>query len=189
MAKGELALLEKVQNVLAAPGKFYDGVKGEEGLSKAFIYYSILLAVSLVLTQAVSTVMGAPLSKITVIGVVAAWLLVNGLNFVIVAIVHVFVYLLGGKAGYGATYRAMSYASTPMYLLNWIPIVGLAGALWSLYLDIKGIAVLQNMSTGRAAAAVLIPLVILLIIALVLFAAALAAILGSGGLVRPSPVL
>jgi hypothetical protein len=70
------------------------------------------------------------------------------------------------------TVKSIMYGSTPGLLLGWIPIVSFIGGIWAIVIDILGIKELQEMSTGRAVAAVVIAFVILIVIVAVLILAA-----------------
>ena len=121
-------------------------------------------------------------------GAVIGYIATIVLTFVGVAIVHIFVLLLGGKGSYSDTYKALVYASTPSTLLGWIPLVGIVFGLYSLYLSIKGISKLHNISMMRAFLAVIGIILIILIIVIImaaiayaLFASIFASMLGSSG--------
>lgn len=76
-------------------------------------------------------------------------------------IVHVSLLLLGaGRGGFGATARVQSYASASA-LLQIIPLVGgMVAVVWSLVIQIVGLASAHGTSGGRTAAAVLLPLLL-----------------------------
>ncbi len=59
------------------------------------------------------------------------------------------------------------YASTPFFLLGWIPYIAAIGVIWYLVLLILGLAEMQDMSVGEAAMAVVVPLLLLLIGAII----------------------
>lgn len=86
------------------------------------------------------------------------------------AILHIGVYIAGGKKGFDQTLRIIMYGSTPI-LLGWIPIIGIIAGIWSLILQTLGIRQLHEITTGRAILAVLIPLVISGLLTVVLFGA------------------
>ena len=70
---------------------------------------------------------------------------------------HIWVYLFGGRKGFAETVKALMYGSTPSMLISWIPVVGtIIGGIWSLILSILAVKELQEISTGRALAAVVI---------------------------------
>ncbi|MEN6609679.1 MAG: YIP1 family protein [Methanoregulaceae archaeon] len=77
--------------------------------------------------------------------------------FVLGGWLHIWVYLLGGKKGYVQTVKALMLGSTPSMLIGWIPIIGtVIGGIWSFILAILGVRELQEISTGRAIAAIVI---------------------------------
>jgi len=82
---------------------------------------------------------------------------------------HIWVYLCGGRKGFGQTIKAMAYGSTPSLLLGWLPFIGVIFSIWSIVVSIIGIRQLHEISTGRAVlayllGAIIIPLIIALII-------------------------
>jgi len=81
-----------------------------------------------------------------------------------------FVWLLGGRKDYFQTLKALIYGSTPGLLISWIPIIGFIGTLWTLILVTFGIQELQEMSTGRAVAAVILAIVIIMSIIILIAA-------------------
>jgi hypothetical protein len=103
------------------------------------------------------------------------------------AIYHLFVYLLGGKEGYRKTLAALEYgtAVSPINsLFSFIPLLGslisLILGIYTLYIEIKAIENFQNMSTGRAALALLLPLAIFVVVMIGLFILFIAILAGSG---------
>ncbi len=101
--------------------------------------------------------------------VIASWLLsilVLTLTLAVVfgLVLHVFVYLVGGRKGLWQTEKSVFYSLTPMFVLGWIPVIGFTvGGIWSLVLGIIGIRELHGLGDTKAAIA--------MILALVLFAA------------------
>ena len=90
------------------------------------------------------------------------------------AILHLFCMLFGvAKNGYFATLRVLAYAGATS-IVGLLPCLGVVASLYSLVLVVLGLSSVQESSLGRAAAAVLAPLV------LVCCCAAGVAILGAG---------
>jgi hypothetical protein len=74
---------------------------------------------------------------------------------------HLFLFLVGGaKRGFMATFRVQCYAgATLMFAV--VPVCGsLVGLVWSLVLAVIGLSAAHGISTGKAAAAVLLPLLL-----------------------------
>jgi hypothetical protein len=81
--------------------------------------------------------------------------------FIWAAIVHLFLMMVGGaNSGFGATVRVMSYATTAQ-LAQIVPLCGgMIGAVWAIVLEIIGLAQAHRTTQGKAALAVLLPLVL-----------------------------
>jgi len=65
-------------------------------------------------------------------------------------------------------------------LVYWIPFVGWAASLYSIYLAIVGIREVHNSSTGRATIIVLIPAVVVLLLVLATIVLGIFATVSSG---------
>jgi hypothetical protein len=103
--------------------------------------------------------------------------------FVIAGMLHLFLLLVrGAKAGFEATFRVVSYSVSP-FLFMVIPFCGmLITALWAMFVVIIGLREAHETSGGKAAFAVLLPLIFCCgVVALlaVIFMGAIAASLGS----------
>lgn len=107
------------------------------------------------------------------------------LVFIWSGILHVVLWVVGGaKEGFEATVRVSCYALGSTSVFYWIPLCGgLVAVIWSLVIQIIGLSRAHEISGGRAAAAVLVPLglcCVAIVLVAVLFAGAIAAGLGSG---------
>jgi hypothetical protein len=113
-------------------------------------------------------------------------------SFIGVGILHLLAMIFGGKAKFGQYYGVLGIGA----LISWIsviPIIGvflsmLAG-LWMIVMAIVITKTVHQLSTGKAAAVVLIPVAIVMIISFVLAAmfVALLAAAGMGGLMGSIP--
>ncbi len=176
----EIGFGEKVKGFLLSPVETFQKVKDEDlgPLMKYFVIltliFSILMAVIMIgLSSAMLSLLpvklpfmaGAAAGGLTAVVTFITLLisLLIGL-FIIAAIVHIFVYLLGGKKGYTQTVKAMGYGMTPSLLLGWIPFIGIIVSIWALIVEIIGVRELQEMSTGKAVLAVILPGIIIGII-------------------------
>lgn len=118
-----------------------------------------------------------------VVTIILAPIIITIVLFIWSAIVHLFLNLVGGTsastAGYEGTFRAISYAQVAS-LAQIVPIVGgLIAFVWAIVLQVIGLSTLHKTTGGKAAAGVLIPIVlccICVIAVLVLFVGSLAAI-------------
>jgi hypothetical protein len=92
--------------------------------------------------------------------------------FLTALVTHLLVILVvgPGHAGFGATFRIISYSSVTS-LLGWIPFIGWLFALYRLYLATVGIREMHSTTTGRALLVVLLPAILILVLVLVLVGA------------------
>ncbi len=170
-----IGVAEKVKGFFLKPSAMFQATR-TESLSSAFQYYVILLIIFSVLLFIVVAVastaipaitsgllpvrFGAGLSLFLVFSLFVIQLygiFLSGLTY------HVFVILFGGRQGVVQTIKTVMYASTPHFILGWIPIISIVGAVWTLILIIIGIRENQEMPLGRAVLVLIVPLVLGLI--------------------------
>ena len=96
-------------------------------------------------------------------------------EFIYVGVIYVIARLLGGNGGYVTLLYFASLYAPVVALLGSIPLVSILVGLYSIYLFVIAVKESQNISTGRAAVAVFIPLVLLIL--MIVFAAVLVAVL------------
>jgi hypothetical protein len=106
--------------------------------------------------------------------------------FIWSAILHVVLWIVGGaKEGFEATARVVSYSAGSTYPFQLIPVCGgFVGGIWSLVLQIIGLSKAHDISPGRAALAVLLPLALCCVVGVVLialFAGVILATIRGGG--------
>ena len=202
---GDIEFVEKMKGFLLKPVDTFQKVK-EETLSESLKYFLVLILMysalsAVVITAMRHTIWGSTLFSIykslPVVGPIFesgsgtttaltffVIFLVGGFIgiFIGAAIVHLGVLLFGGKKGYTHTVNALIYGSTPSYVFGWIPFVMLIIWIWSFILEILGIRELQEMSTGKAVAAVLVPIVIVMIVVMVVLVGATTCFYVSGEL-------
>jgi hypothetical protein len=106
--------------------------------------------------------------------------------FVSAAIYHVMLLLLGSaRQPFEATMRVVAYSMGSTSLLQVIPVCGrVFAAVWAIVANIIGLAQTHEISTGKAAAAVLVPILVCCVLTALFYAALLAVLLGAafGGL-------
>jgi hypothetical protein len=101
--------------------------------------------------------------------------------FIAAVIFHLFLMLVGGaNSGFGATVRVICYSGT-VQILQVVPLCGgFIAAIWAIVLYILGFAKAHRTTTGKAALAVLLPMVLccacVTVIAIAFGAAIMAAI-------------
>ena len=168
-----LSFTEKVKKVMTSPTEFFEKIKGEEGIGEAFKYYIIFSLIYNLLfgTLTVFGLSGVPIEGMgpfAVLGIflpIVSFILSLFSVFIITGIIHVFAMVFVGKGDYSATFKAMAYGATPSLLFGWLPFVGPIFSIYSLYLQLKGISALHQVSMGRAFLIIfLIPLIIVIIL-------------------------
>jgi len=103
-------------------------------------------------------------------------------------LVHLFLYILGGaREGYQASFRVVSYSSITS-VFNAVPFVGILASLWGLVLTVIGLRETHKTTTGKAAAAVAIPLVIAVVLAVVFGITSLLSMAKLGSASRGGPL-
>ncbi|MBI4018804.1 MAG: YIP1 family protein [Candidatus Aenigmarchaeota archaeon] len=175
-----ITLIDKIKLVLTNPDKFFVSVKKEEGYGEVIKYTAVLSIVGSLLGMSISSL----IASFDIVAIILTSLIVPVffiiIQFIAAAITHILVILAGGKNGYSQTLKAGMYATTPVYLVGFLPLVSIIAALYSIYLNIKGLSVLQNISMGRAAAVILVPLLLAMVAVLALVGTVIFAILAAG---------
>ena len=148
----------KAKGFLLEPTKAFSK-EGKTSFGDAFKYVLIIAVVLAVLNGIIIGVFGGPVAFVTTlvgtyIGAVIG-LLIGGI------VLHIFAYIFGARKGIEQTMKVAFYGGTPGLLLGWIPIIGWIIGLYGIVLEVIGLKKLQNMSTGAAVAAVLLPIIIL----------------------------
>ncbi len=176
-------LLEKVKGFLAEPIRLFD-VSKDEKLEEAVKYYmliaavfSLLLSIVIALIYSIVTPMVGKYISLESGGIVEifsnffmSFILMLIFVFVWGAILHGMAYILGGRWEITRTIRVAMYSSTPLILLGWMPIFGILGWIWAGTLNVVGLHRYQDLSEGKAIAAVLIPVILIIIIAIAVLA-------------------
>jgi hypothetical protein len=201
--------IEKVKGFLLEPSKTFDSLK-EEPLEEAVKYYAIIATVysaflALLLAFAgnlVGTLMGFRFRGFffgnlgmmmgTGAGIGAAIILFVKFMIILIAgafiggaILHIFVYIVGGRRGIAQTIKAGMYGSTPSLLFGWIPIIGFIAIIWSLVAEIIGVRQLHELTTGKAILAVILPIILTIVLAVIVLALFTFDIHTGGGAVSP----
>lgn len=187
-------IVEKVRGFLMAPAESFRRSRGDS-VGAAFRYFAVLLVGYTILSAIVAVSLGmyafndmiAQLAQTGMVGAalaealgnmgsfVAAMMIFSVYLFFVIALfgiflkglaLHVFVLLFGGEKGPEQTLKTTMYATTPYFLLGWIPYVSLIGAIWYLVLLIIGIRETQEIDMGKAVLVVILPIILILILAL-----------------------
>lgn len=186
------------KKVLTQPSEFFESEDKRDGFgfSLKFAAVNLLIAgllssLSIVAFGSMGAMLGET-SNTLGIGLLAAIALVAtpivGLIGLMISsgLIHIFVALLGGENGYSETLSVMGYATAIQPItaaFSFIPILGslvnLAVGLYAVFIQAKGLENFQEMSLGRAIAAVLLPvLVIIAIVVAIVFVVVAGALAG-----------
>ena len=176
---------EKMKGLLLEPSKTFDALK-EEPLVGAVKYYICIAVIysaifalmlgfagslfgsmmgfgNLGMMMGAGVGIGAAITFFVVFMIMAiAGAFIGG------AILHIFVYIAGGRKGMTQTIKAGMYGSTASLLFGWLPIINIIAGIWSLVTEIIGIRQLHEITTERAILALVLPLIITFILAMVL---------------------
>lgn len=178
------ALVETTQNVLMRPSSFFASMPVTGGIGGPLLYGIVVGTLGVIVAalygEVFQVLMGSTFAGLAgnselrrvmpflmggvglVLQVVFAPIFVILGLFVVTAIVHVFLLMLGGAArGFEATFRVMCYAAATS-VIRVIPLCGdFIVAVYFLVVAIIGLAAAHGIGKGTAAAAVLLPLVVL----------------------------
>lgn len=102
--------------------------------------------------QAQSSLLGLILSPVIVVVVL----------FIFSGIYHLMLMIVGGATrGFESTFRAVAYSTGSASLFQIVPLCGsIAGGIWTIVITIIGLREMHKTSTGKAVAAVLLPVVL-----------------------------
>lgn len=177
-------IVERIKGFIIDPIETFRSAKSDD-LGEALKYFIVILAIGAVLSgllvmagvnlygdlagMGIGTGIAAGISMII-------WMFIVGFIGLFIAslIFHLFVVILIGGNGLEQTVKAVAYGATPSMLLGWVPIINFITPFWALALYIIGIRELHDTTTGRAAAAVLLPLILLFVLAIILTTALVA---------------
>ncbi|MDQ7782536.1 MAG: YIP1 family protein [Desulfomonilaceae bacterium] len=158
------AFIQTATKCLLTPTRFFSKLPVTGGFLNPILFAGFSLVVSLALAYAWTQLFmrGAGFLGLIfalVFGMVVAAIAVPIGLFIWSGILHVCLLMVGGAhRGFEATFRVVSYASVTN-LFHAIPFVGNLISLWGMVLTVIGLRETHRTSTGKAVAAVAIPLV------------------------------
>jgi len=173
-----MRILEKIKTVLVSPKNFFQEMKREKGLKKAFLFSVLLSPISILVGMllnipdsygvAVANALAfLPYHFAASIAFLSGWLLTVLLPFVIATIYHIFALALKGKGKYEASYKAAVYSNTPSYLLGWLWFpFSLIVTLWSFALSVLGLKAPHALKLHKAFLVAVSPYAILFLLTL-----------------------
>lgn len=168
--------LESAESLLGSPGEFFRSENRRSPMEYPLKFAAVSITLAAVFNAARSLVFSSPMGGAGMAGSVvsAATSFIGGLIggligvFLLGAFIHIFVYLLGGRNGIGNTISVYQYATviSPITaLLAFVPLIGQLASLlvgiYGLFIQVKGLEEFQDLSTGRALIAALIPVVLI----------------------------
>jgi hypothetical protein len=179
--------IETAKGALLDPQTFFSNMRRQGGLGAPLTYGMLGSAVGLVIGFLIQMMLpfgGAfgPMPRDLGETTAAAGGLVVGLVLIPVCvllglfigsgIIHLILMLLGGaRFGYETTFRVIAYTNGSTGPLAIVPFCGgLVGAVWGMILAIIGISRAHETTVGKAAAAVLLPIVLCCLVFVVFFA-------------------
>lgn len=176
---------------LLRPSEFFQGVPYDAPALRPVLYFLLITIVSAAFTlwwDAIGVAGSIPLAGARyeeLIGdgtssLVAFWLspFMGLLGLAIWSLLlHLFVLMLAPRRrGLGATLRVLCYASGPA-VFTALPVFGsLVGIIWGVVLQVFGVRAAHRTTTGRAAAIVLLPILVPAVVLLILLAFLVAAL-------------
>jgi hypothetical protein len=178
------AFVQTWQGATFQPSRFYRALTDRTSLGSALLYYlplGILIAGAELFWRTVGWPSSEPDAALAPLGasevaipplvsfLLSPLLLIVSL-FLSAAVTHALLKLFGGASrDYSTTSRVFAFAYSPM-IFSVVPVVGsIIGFPWMIVTAIIGLRHAQRTSTGRAAAAVLIPVVTMAILLIIYY--------------------
>jgi hypothetical protein len=169
------AYFQTATKLLTTPVSFFAKLPTSGGYGNPILFAAMSIPIGVVLSYLwIGLFKGTGFGGIfgLLIGMSCAF--VSGLIFVPIGLaiwsglLHLCLLVMGAaREGFEATFRVVAY-STVTTIFNAIPYIGSLVSLWSLVLNVIGLRETHKTSTGKAVAAVAIPLVVSVVFALLL---------------------
>ncbi|MEM5777597.1 MAG: Yip1 family protein [Candidatus Aenigmatarchaeota archaeon] len=161
--KSNLNVFQKIVYSLLKPESFFKEIKNEP-FSATFLYLLFISFISLVL-QTILFLIGVSFYQDAAIEVFFGDFIIDILlSFIGAGVFHIFAKILGGRSNYNGTFQAYVYGFTPAILLGWIPYIGIIGLIYGVYIFVRGISFIHEISMSKAFFVWFIPILILVII-------------------------
>ena len=173
------AIVETVKGVLMQPAETFAKMKREGGL-RAPLIYNILIgsaggivgALYRLIIQSLHLMPQATKASPIALGAMTTGMLIGLMifmpvlialgSFVSAGITHLCLMMLGGaKRPFETTFRVVCYASGSAAVLQVVPVCGaMVYGIWNIVSESIGLAKAHEISTGKAVAAVLLPMIV-----------------------------
>ncbi len=174
-------IIPKIKGLLLDPTETLNNLR-EEPIESACVFFIAIAVISTVLTAIISLLNPIMANAAYLLGYLVGTFVGLIIGLVIATIIlHIFVYICGGRKGLGQTLKAVIYSYTPVAIIGWIPFIGIISIIWSFILEILAIREFHEISTTRAALAVIIPMVLMIIILVIVIAFFLVSVSTSTG--------
>ncbi len=160
------SFLATAKAVLLAPTSMFQSMRREGGMGSPLLFAACGGAIAIVAGTIYQCVFGMLSGSLAIneliIGLVAAPVVMVILLFVGACIHHLILMAMGcGQRGFETTFRVEAYTVGATWLLGVIPLCGsILGIPWVIVCLIIGLAEAHEISRGKAAVAVLIPIVL-----------------------------
>ncbi len=168
---------------LMNPDNIFRKIRKEDSMN-AVLYYMLWFSIGMLVSEVFIIALGLLPSDITawalflVSLVVLPFVSLLSLTFLVISVAFVHWtarYIFKGKGTFSDLFKAYVYASTPgiaSLFFGWIPLlnslISLAGALWSIVLDVKAISRVHKIGEGSALLALIIPGIVVATLIIVL---------------------
>ncbi len=160
--------LGTARTVLVSPKAFFQAMPVEGGFFQPYIFY--LLSASVFLAATLGLTLAGPAGLAPQILIAAG--LIPLLPFLDAALLHLFVVkFVDGTGSYESTFRVVCYASA-VNLVSWVPLVGLVGQLYEIYLVALGASIVHRAGMGRTLLAVVATALVFLTLTMLLVTSA-----------------
>ena len=181
-------MFKMIKDVLIRPSYFFGRIEKQKGISNAFFYFAILylfytvvhLLTGLLFFKYYSGILTniwgfalpslIPQPQMTFFTFFLFPLLnyIAGLFmiFVVAGLLHVWIFIFGGRAVFEKTFQLLVYSSTPNYLLGWIPFLSFLVQIYSIVLLVIGTQKLHKLSLARSILIYVIPFAAIVLLVL-----------------------
>lgn len=153
-----------VQGV-SRPGELFEDMRITGGLLKPLIFYVLIVGPALIVSQFILAATILELFFTLIVSTVLLPVFLTVGLLVSSGLTHLALLVFSGaNQPFEATFRVNAYSYGSLGWIVAIPFCGsIIWAVWGIVLEVIGIARIHKVSTGKAAAAVLVPLAILFV--------------------------
>jgi hypothetical protein len=156
---------EKARRVIVEPKAFFREYEAKK-FSDSLRYVAVVTIVLAVMSPIMEWLTGGLMTvDIFFLSALSIYILILIAFFILLALLHILLYLFGSRKDIKTTATVVSYGSTPVMLFGWVPLLGEISPIWSLILYIIAVAKRCEMPYLRATIVVVVMLVTLIILA------------------------